>query len=719
VAGRIEPNIPPSEAALPPGLSAVPDLGALLRALRRRWIAAVSLGGSLAVVAALAAWFLLSPKYTAFAKIRVASDDGNLLPTSGGPKVSYATYQATQAAQLISRPVIVSALKSEEVKRLNLEARETDPVAYLEEELKVEFKDNNEMLTLTMNSPDPAVSVAVVKAVTAAYMENIVYAEHQARAGKVSELEKVYADTGNKLNQDKINLQKLGKSLGVADPAVWAQQQIQVQESIRDSRGQRNSIAFELLKAESDLAMLEVRAKALEGSSIPDSALEAALDADPDAKALSQRIERLEEIVQGYDDTPARRFDPTPMAARQRLASLRVRLDKRRARVKADLKRRAETGTHDEIQLTRAHLVNKINALKEQHEKLKADVEQQVAQLTRINGTSTEHEALRAEIDREEKVVNTIGVHLAEEKVELRRAERITVFQEADLQKKDMKKQVLATITAPLGVLFAVCTALAWGDCRQRRVRSAEELARGLGIRVVGAVPDLPDLERQLVGPGGEPALEGHPVLESIDAIRTLLLQDADARGTRRVLVTSANAGEGKTTLAAHLAGSLARAGRKTLLVDGDLRRPSAHELFELPVQPGFSEVLLGEVEVADAVQATSLDGLALMPAGQWDREVLQALARDGLEGILEKLQEEFDFIIIDSHPVLAATDALLIGLQADAVILSVLREVSEMPRVYAAAQRLAVLGIRVLGAVVNGTDPNEVFATHAHAHVA
>jgi capsular exopolysaccharide synthesis family protein len=315
--------------------------------------------------------------------------------------------------------------------------------------------------------------------------------------------------------------------------------------------------------------------------------------------------------------------------------------------------------------------------------------------------------------------VEALDLKLHQEKVNLRAAERITVWQQADLQKKDMKKQVLATVAAPLAVLFAVCMSLAWVEYRHRRVGSAAEVARGLGIRVVGAVPELHDLERHLVGPTGEADLEGHPVLESIDALRTLVLHDAEANATRVVMVTSATTGEGKTTLAGHLASSLARAGRKTLLIDGDLRSPSAHQLFELPMQPGFSEVLLGEVEMTDALQPTTLDGLWLMAAGQWDREVLQALARDGLEGIFEKLQEEFDFLVVDSHPVLPATDSLLIGKQVDAVILSVLREVSQMPRVYAASQRLTSLGIRVLGAVVNGTDPEEVFAAPANAPAA
>jgi len=180
------------------------------------------------------------------------------------------------------------------------------------------------------------------------------------------------------------------------------------------------------------------------------------------------------------------------------------------------------------------------------------------------------------------------------------------------------------------------------------------------------------------------------------------------------LMVTSAETGEGKTTLASHLASSLSRAGRKTLLIDGDLRQPALHQLFEVSLQPGFSEVLLGEVDSVDAILPTNQDGLMVMPAGQWDREVIQSLARGEAGGVLEKLREEFDFVVVDSHPVLAATDPLMIGQHVDAVILSVLRDVSQTPRVYAATQRLQSLGIRVLGAVVNGTDPDEVFVASA-----
>jgi Mrp family chromosome partitioning ATPase len=133
--------------------------------------------------------------------------------------------------------------------------------------------------------------------------------------------------------------------------------------------------------------------------------------------------------------------------------------------------------------------------------------------------------------------------------------------------------------------------------------------------------------------------------------------------------------------------------------------------MFEMPLQPGFSEVLLGEIDAADAVQATPVPGLSLLTAGQWDREVLRCLSREGAPEIFDKLKLEYDFIVVDSHPVLEATDSLLLGQHVDGVLLSVLRDVSRSPRVYTASQRLATLGVRLLGAVVNGADAEDVYA--------
>jgi capsular exopolysaccharide synthesis family protein len=232
----------------------------------------------------------------------------------------------------------------------------------------------------------------------------------------------------------------------------------------------------------------------------------------------------------------------------------------------------------------------------------------------------------------------------------------------------------------------------------------------GLGLRLVGCLPALPPRS----GPGAgrravpAPAAEADwqaVLMESIGATRALLLHTSRVEALRVVMITSALEGEGKTSLAGHLATSLARAGRRTLLVDGDLRRPAVHRLFDLPPEPGLCELLRGGAGVAEALRPTQIDDLCVLPAGRAEAPALQALARGDLHLVLEELRGQFDFIIVDSAPILPVSDTLLIAQHADAVLFSILRDVSRLPMVYGACERLQALGVRVLGAVVAGAD--------------
>ncbi len=182
-----------------------------------------------------------------------------------------------------------------------------------------------------------------------------------------------------------------------------------------------------------------------------------------------------------------------------------------------------------------------------------------------------------------------------------------------------------------------------------------------------------------------------------------MLLQAARNDGVRIVMVTSAGNGEGKTSLACQLAASLGRAGRRTLLIDGDLRNPAAHVQFGVPLTPGFAEALRGEIDPDDAIKPTSVANLSLFPGGQCDLAAIQGLVQDEVQTLFYHLKEEYEFVILDVSPVLPVADAMMIGQYADAVLFSVLRDVSKLPQVYEAQQRLAALGIRMLGAVVSG----------------
>ena len=325
--------------------------------------------------------------------------------------------------------------------------------------------------------------------------------------------------------------------------------------------------------------------------------------------------------------------------------------------------------------------------------------------LDHIDLSSKRYGALDSEIQQEQKNVDKLFDVFKQAQIEDESEARVTPIGEAELQNRDAKKRILLLIMAPIAAFFFVLLAVAWWEFAARRIHEPDEVVSALAMRVVGAVPEMPD-PRRLRAAAGSPAEEilKHNLIESIDAIRTMLLRNAAVENLRVVMVTSAVGGEGKTSLASNLAMSLARAGRKTLFIDCDLRRPAAHQLFEHPLQPGFSEVMLHEVELPDAVRTTSVDpNLFLLPAGLWDRNVLQELAKSGVTSIFEKLRDEFDFIIVDSHPVLAATDSLLIAQYADAVIVSLMRDVSQMHNVHTACQQLATLGVRVFGAVVSG----------------
>ena len=160
---------------------------------------------------------------------------------------------------------------------------------------------------------------------------------------------------------------------------------------------------------------------------------------------------------------------------------------------------------------------------------------------------------------------------------------------------------------------------------------------------------------------------------------------------------------EGCTTVASHLALSLTRSGRRTLLIDGDLREPSLHKLFGMPVEGGMSEVLRSEIDVAEAIRPTNTEGLWLMTAGQCDMSAIHALATDQLQPIFEKIRSEFDYVIIDGAPLLGLSDSISIGQHVDGAILTLLRDHSEIRKIMQSAEVLKSMGIELFGAVVNG----------------
>jgi capsular exopolysaccharide synthesis family protein len=313
---------------------------------------------------------------------------------------------------------------------------------------------------------------------------------------------------------------------------------------------------------------------------------------------------------------------------------------------------------------------------------------------------------IKEDIAQAEDAMKSASRQMDALKVELSAPSRVSVLEGATVSHTEEDKKRMKMIAGgALGSFALVVFGIVLWDHRGRRISRAEDLTHGLGLPVLAELPKLPREQIQDATHWNisEDSYVYDEWIESVNAARAMILNAARAESMKVVMVASALEGEGKTSLACHLAASLAHKFNRVLLLDGDLRKPSVHWRFQLERGPGLSELLRGEASLPEVVQAPTVKNLYVMSAGECDYQATQLLARDRLTEVFAELKKDFDFIVVDSSPLLHVADPLSLAQQVDAVLFSVLREVSRLPAVYAAYEKVLMLGVRVLGTVVHG----------------
>jgi tyrosine-protein kinase Etk/Wzc len=192
---------------------------------------------------------------------------------------------------------------------------------------------------------------------------------------------------------------------------------------------------------------------------------------------------------------------------------------------------------------------------------------------------------------------------------------------------------------------------------------------------------------------------------EAYRTLRTNLIFSQAVQTLRTIVVTSPAPSEGKTTTAANLAVSFAQQGMRVLIVDCDLRRSRLHKMFGVPREPGVTELVLGQIEQDAAVRETTVTGLYVLPSGQLPPNPSELLGGERMKKTLAALSEAFDLIVLDTPPLLAASDAAILATIADGVVLVVRAGVTEADAGQQAMAQLQSVGARVVGAVLNDPD--------------
>ena len=202
------------------------------------------------------------------------------------------------------------------------------------------------------------------------------------------------------------------------------------------------------------------------------------------------------------------------------------------------------------------------------------------------------------------------------------------------------------------------------------------------------------------------------PISESYRSLRTSLRFASIDGGIKTVVLTSPAPKEGKTLTASNLAITEAQAGRKTLLLDTDLRRPMVHHLFNLKKEDGISKVLTDELKLNDAIKKTGVENLYAITSGPVPPNPSELLGSKKMKKVLEELKEKFDMIILDSPPIIAVTDPVVIGQEVDGMVMVIrsgrtTRDIAEK-----AKNNAEYVHIKLLGVVLNDIDVRNVYGS-------
>ena len=261
-------------------------------------------------------------------------------------------------------------------------------------------------------------------------------------------------------------------------------------------------------------------------------------------------------------------------------------------------------------------------------------------------------------------------------------------------------KQIAGISAAGLVVPFAIFLLF---EFREKRVVFPEQMHDQ--AKLIGEIADLPDR----FDFKSRKKQQAQVFEESVNGVGTILRNQTSGEKVKSLVVTSAVSNEGKTTFASQLALSLARtSNQRILLIDCDLRNPSVHRVFKMEVEPGVVDVLEEEIELFDCIQPGNHANLDVLTAGLLTDSPHSLLGSDDFAKILGKVETEYAYVIIDTPPVLAASESLVVGHLADAAIMCVMKDVSRLDVVRRAYDRLVGARINVFGYVFGGVPQSE-----------
>lgn len=673
----------------------------------RRYSLLVFIFTLLAITAGVLVYFFLPlPKYTGRVVYLVNSNPPHMLNPDVWRDRDPAAYRALQTNTILSRLHVLNvALAEPGVAALPMLTQKSpndpDPVQFLQSNLKIDFDRGHEHMRVSLEGDDPEELKMIIKAIHNAYMKRVRADEYESRQKKYEALGRLKREQEEKIKATRQLVRNQLSTLGSSDEIA-----MQIRErSLHNRVGYNEAEMSRLLIRHRDLTQTLKRLEsemnlpvALRTPPSPEL-VEAYVENDPDVRALSSELAMNSNQLERYKGVIKPDQKPAPyIALEQKKAELEGKLKSltgvRRQQYAQKIKEEMAKGAAAMIKSIKSQL----DLIDEQRQVVNEEIKGIIKEMNAIKDQNARVEDLLTDINNAETIYRNVNKDLVTIQTEMQAASRINEWEpphvfpgiEGNRRVKYTAMAVVAFLAMGLGIAQ-------WLEIRHRRIQNVDEVTTGLGLQVLGTVPAVPK--------GGASSRSNWPHLltEAVNTTRTMLLSGPNSEHTRTLLVTSAMSGEGKTSLTTHLAVSLASAGRRVMLIDADMRRPAVHKVLGLNSKPGLAELLIGTATMDEVTQATKIPGLHLVAAGTWSREAGASLATERFQSVLKEAAIGYDFVLVDSPPILPVADALAIAKNVDGVLMSVMQDLSRYGAVQTACQRLSMVGAKVLGVVVSG----------------
>jgi capsular exopolysaccharide synthesis family protein len=670
--------------------------------------------------------YVFEPQYRASAWLQVKSQQPFVAFPDDTPfdREAAQKFVHTQIELLRSPLILARALSQPEITQLPDFRRHRDPVDWLATKgLFVAAKGDSELLEVAFTGSDPKSAAKVVDAVVNAYFA-IRNEKSDAQIQSVIMLlenEKSRRAEGIKLLQAEVR--QLQAQLMAKDPVLAAN--TLSASDIVISENPLKDVQNDLGQAQIESRVLNAQVTALEASVensvvVPDVLVDREVDQRPE---IQKTIEQLNQKRAMLDQIAALsalaeediRYKRTEHEIAQLEATLQSLREASRPRIRKEMEAMAGLERRQQLESLRTQLSTQGLVV----DNLRTKYDAMVKDLASSGSQSLDLRMKQNELYRRQEVHDRIADRAAQLATEMYAPARVEPIQDATAPEVPLEmlpwKPLFVAVLSSIGLPFGFC---ALWEKSIRRVTSIEQLQHEAALPVVGEIARLPHRSAHKVQEDGGSDYELGVFEESVDSLRTGLVLSHREQPIRILAVSSAVSGEGKSSVASQLAVSLARsAGAAVLLIDGDMRSPDLHRIFQVPLQPGLADVLAGGQPISECIQTGWSEHVHILPAGRLVKSPHKLVGCGRFGQLLRWARKHYRYVVIDTPPILAASESMVMARAADGTLICAMRDVSREDHVRLTYQRLMSVGARPIGTVLSGV-PTRQYARRYGSYV-